>query len=202
MRVRSARFVTGAASPRSLPPEHLPEIAFAGRSNVGKSSLLNRLLGRRAMARVSNSPGRTQQINFFCIDERFLFVDLPGYGFARVPLSVREQWGHLIAHYLTGRRMLRGVVLLVDARRDLKQQEAQLIEFLDYHDVPVLVAVTKVDKLKRGERGARLRGIREQVGERSLVACSAVSGEGVDALWGMLKDLLTEESRNPKRAAT
>src|SRR5207249_1110622 len=124
----SARFLAGAADPTQLPKLGYPEIAFAGRSNVGKSSLLNRLVGQRGLARVSKTPGRTQQINFFLIDEQLVFADLPGYGFARVPAGVQQQWKRLVEAYLTQRRQLCAVVLLVDLRRGIQAEDAMLLD--------------------------------------------------------------------------
>ncbi|MGH7786928.1 MAG: ribosome biogenesis GTP-binding protein YihA/YsxC [Candidatus Binatia bacterium] len=178
-----AEFVAGAARLERIPPPSRPEVAFAGRSNVGKSSLLNRLVGRRALARVSRTPGRTQQINFFAIDKGLLLVDLPGYGFARVPLAVKAEWRGLVEGYLTKRRTLRGVVVLVDARRGLQAEDAQLLDFLAAGAIPALVVATKIDKLKRSERGPALAAIAEQQHGLPPIAFSALSGEGTDDLW-------------------
>ena len=136
-----------------LPPPTLPEVAFAGRSNVGKSSLLNRLVGRRGLARVSKTPGRTQQINFFAVDERLLLVDLPGYGFARVPLAVKEQWRGLVEGYLRAGGTLRGVVVLVDVRRGVEPDDDAAARRSSRRTAsPALLVATKIDKLGRGER--------------------------------------------------
>ena len=186
---RRAEFVAGAARIDRLPPPTLPEIAFAGRSNVGKSSLLNRLVGRRGLARVSKTPGRTQQINFFALDDRLLFVDLPGYGFARVPLAVKEQWRGLVEGYLVGRRSLRGVVVLVDLRRGIEADDARLLDFLAAHGIAALLVATKIDKLARG---ARLRRLAEMAGQwtgGAPLAFSAVSGDGVPELWSAVQRL-------------
>lgn len=179
MKVRSAAFFAAAAHPRQLPPPRFPEIALAGRSNVGKSSLLNRLVGRQALARVSRTPGRTQKINFFLIDGRYLLADLPGYGFARVPSRVREQWREVIEAYLDRRPTLRGVVLIVDVRRGVEPDDALLIDFLSCRGVAVQLAVTKIDKLGRGERIRRLREILASYPDLSPIGCSATSGEGI-----------------------
>jgi GTP-binding protein len=192
MRVHDARFVFGATDPRHLPKTDLPEIAFAGRSNVGKSSLLNRLVGRHALARVSKTPGRTQQLNFFELDGKLVFVDLPGYGFARVPAAVKAHWKALVEGYLTHRRQLRGVVVIVDVRRGLEEDDLELLEYLRAHGVPALLAVTKMDKLGRGERQKRLRQMAMQplAGARALIGLSSVSGEGVRELWREVEQLL------------
>jgi GTP-binding protein len=182
-----ARFVVGATRPAELPPEGPPEIAFAGRSNVGKSSLLNRLLGRRSLARVSRTPGRTQQINFFAVGEALRFVDLPGYGFARVPLHVKEEWRVLVEHYLGGRKALRAVVVLIDARRGLAADDARLLDFLDAQRIASVLVATKIDKLKQSERRAALASA-DRDGRRPI-PFSAATGEGAAELWGVLRRL-------------
>lgn len=195
MRVTSARFTAGAAAPGRIPAGRLPEVAFAGRSNVGKSSLLNRLVGRRALARVSKTPGRTQQLNFFSIDERLVFVDLPGYGFARVSRSLREGWKTLVEGYLTSRRVLRAVVVIVDVRRGVEPDDADLLDFLRAHDVPAILVATKIDKLKRGERATALRElVAARPGEPPL-AFSSETGEGLDELWGAIESAVAARRR-------
>lgn len=174
-----AEFVAGASSLDRLPPPGLPEIAFAGRSNVGKSALLNRLVGRRGLARVSRTPGRTQQINFFAVDDRMVFVDLPGYGFARVPIAIKQGWRRLVEGYLSGRGSLRAVVVLVDGRRGIEADDAQLLDFLTAHGVAALLVVTKVDKLPRSARARCLAQVREQWMREGPIPFSAASGEGV-----------------------
>jgi GTP-binding protein len=194
LRVDSARFVAGAATRKGVPPESLPEVAFAGRSNVGKSSLLNRLVGRRGLARVSKTPGRTQQLNFFAINEAVFFVDLPGYGFAKVPLALRNQWRALVESYLTARRALCGVVVIVDVRRGVQDDDDQLLAFLASRRVPAVLAVTKVDKLGLGQRVPQLRRISEQYPAIPVVAFSAATGEGVPDLWRAVETLITATS--------
>lgn len=183
-----AAFVAGAARLDRLPPAGQPEVALAGRSNVGKSSLLNRLVGRRALARVSKTPGRTQQINFFAVDARLLLVDLPGYGFARVPLAVKAEWRRLVEGYLLGGRPLRGVLVLVDARRGLQDEDRQLLAFLAAHGLSARLVATKVDKLNRAARQAAVRELAAAVA--APIACSAVSGEGVEDVWRAIDDWL------------
>lgn len=180
--VGETRFVAGAARPDQLPPEGPPEVAFAGRSNVGKSSLLNRLLGRRSLARVSRTPGRTQQINFFAVGGALCFVDLPGYGFARVPLRVKEEWRVLVEHYLAVRRTLCVVVVLIDARRGVEADDARLLDFLDAHGIASILVATKIDKLKQSERRAALA----RVEGRQPLPFSAATGEGRAELWTAL----------------
>jgi GTP-binding protein len=185
-RPRRAEFVAGAARVDRLPAPTLPEIALAGRSNVGKSALLNRLVGRRALARVSRTPGRTQQINFFSVDDRLVLVDLPGYGFARVPLSVKEQWRELVEAYLTARRPVRAVVVLVDVRRGIEADDARLLDFLAAHGRMAVVVATKVDKLGHAARLRALAAIGEQSGAPPI-AFSALTGEGTAEIWAKLE---------------
>src|SRR6201999_1761118 len=141
------QFVTGAADPKGLPPPGPPEIAFAGRSNVGKSSLINAIAGRKALARVSNTPGRTQQINFFAVDETMHVVDLPGYGYAEAPKDTVAGWTELIRLYLKGRVTLRHVLLLIDGRHGVKPNDHEIMTMLDRAAVPYQVILTKADKV-------------------------------------------------------
>ncbi len=189
LRNHTARFVAGADKPARIPELHLPEVAFAGRSNVGKSSLLNRLVGSQRLARVSKTPGRTQQINFFVVDERAVFADLPGYGFAQVPLAVKAQWKQLVESYLTERKSLRAVVVLVDLRRGLQAEDEALIEYLAARRIPAIVAATKLDKLNRSEYHRQLKLVSTQTGglrDVHVVACSAVTSAGMAELWGLI----------------
>jgi len=161
-------------------------VAFAGRSNVGKSSLLNRLVGRRGLARVSKTPGRTQQLNFFVIDERLAFVDLPGYGFARVPAVVRERWKRLVEGYLGRREHLRAVVVIIDLRRGIEHADVQLCEYLSAHRIPAILVATKSDKLGPGERKRRAQVLAEAA-IAGVVVCSAQTGEGIQELWKQIE---------------
>ncbi len=181
MRNRQARFASAASSPDVLPALAWPEIALAGRSNVGKSSLLNRLVGQRGLARVSKTPGRTQQINFFVVEERLTLVDLPGYGFARVPREIQAEWKGLIEGYLSRRANLRSVGVLVDLRRGIGDEDRMLLDYTDSLGLDRFVVVTKIDKLARGERLQRLRALEAE--SVAVVATSAQTGEGIDALW-------------------
>ena len=181
--------MAGAARLDRLPPASLPEIAFAGRSNVGKSALLNRLLNRRKLARVSKTPGRTQQINFFSVDERLLLVDLPGYGFARVPLAIKEQWRELVEGYLVDRRTLRAVVVLVDVRRGIEADDARLLEFLAAHDIEALVVATKTDKVTRDARRRALADMAARHPGVTPMPFSSATGEGAPELWAAISAL-------------
>ena len=196
MATHTARFLAGAADPARFPQLSYPEIAFAGRSNVGKSSLLNRLVGQRGLARVSKTPGRTQQVNFFLVDDRITFVDLPGYGFARVPPAIHSQWKRLVESYLSGRKNLRAVVIIVDLRRGIEDDDRQLCEYLGALGVPVLLVATKSDKLAYGERQRQTRALAQTclAGIVAVLVCSAHRGEGIPQLWKRL-DALAQRSR-------
>jgi GTP-binding protein len=186
MKILSAEFVLSAKEPAHYPPAALPEIAFAGRSNVGKSSLINTLLNRKGLARTSNTPGRTQEINFFRVNDRFAFIDLPGYGYAKVPESIRKQWGPMVETYLRVRDTLHLVVLILDVRRDPSEEDLQLIHWLPFYQIPFLIVLTKTDKVSSNEFAKRRRRIVEQIGlppETPLVAFSAKTGAGKESLW-------------------
>ena len=183
MRVTEARFLGAATRPGAEPPPALPEVAIAGRSNVGKSALLNSLLQRRGLARTSATPGRTRQLNFFVVNERFTLVDLPGYGFAVGPERERLGWGPLVEGYLRGRPTLRGVVLIVDVRRGLEAEETQVLDFAAAVTLPAVVVATKLDKLSRSQA----RGALERLGGTPApIGYSARTGEGRDALWRVI----------------
>lgn len=178
-------YVKGGTAPEHYPESALPEVAFVGRSNVGKSTLINVLTNRRALARTSGTPGRTQQLNWFSVDERLLLADLPGYGYAKVPLSVKRAWRPMIDKYLERRTNLRLVVLIVDIRREPGREEHELIEWLQEHQRPTLIAVTKIDKIAKNQRFSRYRAIAEDLGlsRDHLFPFSGLSGDGRDELW-------------------
>lgn len=145
---KEIKFIAGAAQIKQIPKFNLPEIAFIGKSNVGKSSLINMLCGRKTLAKVSHNPGRTQQINFFSVDDKMIIVDLPGYGFAKVPLAVKEKWGKLILHYLENRENLKLVNLLIDARRGIKEHDEQVAKLLLSFKKDFQIIFTKIDKMQ------------------------------------------------------
>ena len=167
---RQARFLTSVASIRGLPPDRGREVAFAGRSNAGKSSAINALTGRRHLARTSRTPGRTRLINFFELGEGRRLVDLPGYGYAKVPRSMSREWGALVGRYLESRESLAGVVVLMDIRHPLTELDATLLEWCRAADVAVLAVLTKADKLARGRRGAALSEVRRRLSRCGDVA--------------------------------
>lgn len=200
MKVLSAEFVLSAKEPAHYPPAALPEIAFAGRSNVGKSSLINTLLNRKGLARTSNTPGRTQEINFFRVNDRFTFVDLPGYGYAKVPEAIRKTWGPMVEVYLRERGTLRLVVLILDVRRDPSEEDGQLIHWLSFYRVPFLIVLTKRDKVSNNEFALRRRRIAELIGMADLkpfVPFSAKTGEGKEPLWREVRKVLDAEGTQP-----
>ncbi|MDE0793099.1 MAG: ribosome biogenesis GTP-binding protein YihA/YsxC [SAR324 cluster bacterium] len=194
MKIRSAEFILSASSPWQFPPPTLPEIAFAGRSNVGKSTLINSLLNRKKLVKTSSTPGKTQLINFFNINDKFHFVDLPGYGFAKVPENVRKQWQRLIESYLQERESLRNVVLIVDSRHGPTAQDRQLKEWLDYYERPVLIVASKVDKLKRGQIQKHLKIIRQDLAlDTTPLAHSSLEKGRREEIWKNLNPWLEEE---------
>ena len=194
MKIRSAEFILSASSPWQFPPPTLPEIAFAGRSNVGKSTLINSLLNRKKLVKTSSTPGKTQLINFFNINDKFHFVDLPGYGFAKVPENVRKQWQRLIESYLQERESLRNVVLIVDSRHGPTKQDRQLKEWLDYYERPVLIVASKVDKLKRGQIQKHLKIIRQDLAlDTTPLAHSSLEKGRREEIWKNLNPWLEEE---------
>ena len=199
MKILSVEFIKSCDQPDQFPKDRMPAVAFAGRSNVGKSSLINSLLRRKGVARVSRTPGKTQLINVFRVTtddpaiRQFHAVDLPGYGYAKVSKTIRARWQPLIEQYLTGHEDLRGVLLLVDSRRT-ERQDAEAVDWLLRSGLPVLLVATKSDKLSRSERAGSLAALRNTFGlpaEADVVAYSSVTHEGRDALWQAIRKMLT-----------
>ncbi len=192
MIIKSAEFITSAAKPSQYPPAILPEIAFAGRSNVGKSSLINTILNRKRLVKTSRTPGRTQLINFFEINKAFTFVDLPGYGYAKVPASVKKTWGPMIETYLSTRKTLKGVVLIMDIRREQGRQELDFIDWLEYYSIPSILILTKTDKLSKTKQIKQRLLIEKDLGEdnNDLVLFSAKSRRGKDDVWDAVDRLI------------
>jgi GTP-binding protein len=189
-----ARFLTSAAKPQDFPPEAGPELAFAGRSNVGKSSAINALAGRKRLAFFSKTPGRTQTINFYDLGDRARLADLPGYGYATAPKSLRASWDGLIGGYLTGRPSLRAVVLLMDARHPLTANDRQFLEWLRPVQAARLVLLSKADKLTRAERARTLAATRAALDAAAMTSevmlFSSMSGEGVEQARATLEQWL------------
>lgn len=195
MIIKSAEFVTSATKPSQYPPEGLPEIAFAGRSNVGKSSLINVLVNRKRLVKTSSTPGRTQLVNFFGINEYITFVDLPGYGYAKVPVSVRKHWGPMIETYLSGRNTLKGVVVILDIRRMPREEEHNLIVWLEHYAIARILVLTKADKLSKTklaqQRAAVARALALDAGD--LILFSAKSRQGREDVWQAIEQLIRPE---------
>jgi len=187
----NAKFVTSAAKPTDFPPGRLPELAVVGRSNVGKSSLINALTGQHGLARTSRTPGRTRLLNWFEIDGRFQLVDLPGYGYAAVNRETRAGWQPLIEEYLAKRDVLAGVLLLIDVRRGPEEEELDFVPWLEQRKVPIVVALTKADKLPKNKRMLEVAKAKKTLSlKRDPIAVSAQTGEGIDPLWRALDKLV------------
>ena len=192
MNIKSAEFATSAVRPSQYPPPSRPEIAFAGRSNVGKSSLMNMLLGRKNLVKTSSTPGRTQTINFFLINDRFSFVDLPGYGYAKVPKAVRASWGPMVEKYLKTREGLCAVVVILDIRRLPNQGDHDLLAWLAHYKIPVILVLTKADKLKKNKQNQQRNAIARELSIDSslLTLFSATTGLGKRELLATIEALL------------
>ena len=192
MIIKSAEFITSATKPSQYPPEGLPEIAFAGRSNVGKSSLINVLVNRKRLVKTGSTPGRTQLVNFFDINDGINFVDLPGYGYAKVPASVRKKWGPMIETYLSGRNPLKGVVVILDIRRTPREEEHNLIAWLEHFTIASILVLTKADKLSKTkmvrQHDVVARELALDAGD--LIRFSAKSRQGREEVWKAIENLL------------
>jgi GTP-binding protein len=200
MIIKSAEFITSATKPSQYPPANLPEIAFAGRSNVGKSSLINTLVNRKHLVKTSSTPGRTQLINFFNINETMIFVDLPGYGYAKVPQAVRKKWGPMVETFLSKRKTLKGVVVILDIRRIPKTEDLDLIRWLDYYNIASIFVITKADKLSKNKQLKQQTAILQAlaVDRHDLILFSAKTRLGRDAVWEAILALI---DKNPKSQA-
>ena len=192
MIIKSSEFITSAVKPSQYPQTGLPEIAFAGRSNVGKSSLINRLINRKRLVKTSSTPGRTQLVNFFMINSSLVFVDLPGYGYAKVPKSVKKTWGPMIETYLSTRETLKGVVLIMDLRRIPGLEELNFINWLNHYDIPTILVLTKADKLSKTKRTKQILAISKalSINKDNLVLFSAKTGLGKERVWDETGNLL------------
>ncbi len=192
MIIKTTLFVKSATKPSNYPESDFPEVAFAGRSNVGKSSLINTLVNRRALVRTSSTPGRTQLLNFFDINGEFSLVDLPGYGFAKVPLAVKKAWGPMMRTYLEKRPQLRAVVMLFDIRRVPREEDLDLLDWLEEFEIPTIPVITKIDKISRNKRAAQIKPILEATGLPldAFTLFSALSKEGRDEVWERIEEAL------------
>lgn len=190
MKITSTEFVKSAFNESHWTSDGLPEIAFLGRSNVGKSSLLNSLLQRKGLARTSNTPGRTQSINFFSVNEAFYFVDLPGYGYAKVSKVMRSEWGKMAEEYLSKRAPLRLSIQLIDSRHQPSPLDLQLNEWLVYHEKNHLIVATKSDKLSNIKLKKSLEDIEAALPDSRMIAYSATTGRGRDEVWREIENAL------------
>jgi GTP-binding protein len=186
----SAELICSAAEPCHFPKENLPEVAFVGRSNVGKSSLINSLTKKKKLAFTSSTPGRTQQINFYRINREFCFVDLPGYGFAKAPRQRKQEWAELIQYYLGGRDQLVSCVLIIDSRFGPTALDLERLRWFQQNLLPFIIVSTKSDKLSKAELQKSLKHTKSFFPETPLIAFSAVSGEGRDQVWQLLCPLI------------
>ena len=192
MKVTSTEFLKSSFTEPDWPSGSLPEIAFMGRSNVGKSSLINSLLGVKGLARTSSTPGRTQSLNFFLINRKFRFVDLPGFGYARVPKAVKSTWDEMVSSYLAKRSQLVLSIHIVDSRHEPTKLDLQLHEWLEHSLKPRLIVATKSDKLSKNELKKSLDRSRGVFGEDRIVAFSAKTGTGRDEVWRTIESALAE----------
>lgn len=188
MKITSAEFIKSAFAETDWPHDQVPEISFLGRSNVGKSSLINSLVGVRGLARTSNTPGRTQALNFFLINKRFRFVDLPGYGFARVPKNVRATWGEMATNYLAKRLSLVLSIQIVDTRHEPTTLDLQLNEWLIANAKPRVVVATKSDKLSQNELRKSMERVRRMMDAERVIAYSSTTGRGRDEVWRIIEE--------------
>jgi GTP-binding protein len=194
--VRSVYFIKSAVTPEQYPHHHLPEIAFIGRSNVGKSSLLNTLVNKKNLAYISNTPGRTQIINFFNIDDKLCFVDLPGYGYAKVPQAIKDQWQPMIESYLAQSENLRSVILLVDSRHTPTKHDLVMRDWLIAYHIPMIVVATKIDKIPKTKRPKQIaiakKTLKLQPTEH-VFPFSALTKEGIKPIWDAIFDVTASQ---------
>lgn len=193
MQVHDAEIIISAVSPKQYPDTGLPEFALAGRSNVGKSSFINKLINRKALARTSSKPGKTQTLNYYLINKMFYFVDVPGYGYAKVSKTERAKWGEMLETYFTTRTTLLHVLLMVDFRHPPTADDIQMKEFIDYYDIPYTVVATKCDKIKRGKWNQHASVIKKAMNlpsMDSLIIFSSETGEGKEKVWNLLEKYL------------
>lgn len=192
MKVQNVELTISAVSPAQYPNEGFPEIALSGRSNVGKSSLINTLINRKGLARTSSQPGKTQTLNFYNIESELYFVDVPGYGYAKVSKKDREKWGQMIERYFSDRPVLRSVISLVDGRHEPTELDCQMIDFLHYYDLPILVCATKMDKIPRGKWNRTESQIRKKLAlnpQDEIVLFSSVTKAGKEEVWNWVEKM-------------
>ncbi|WP_159723649.1 ribosome biogenesis GTP-binding protein YihA/YsxC [Enterococcus sp. CSURQ0835] len=196
MKVHHAEIVISAVAPKQYPDDQLPEIALAGRSNVGKSSFINTLIDRKNLARTSGKPGKTQTLNFYLIEQQLYFVDVPGYGYAKVSKTERAKWGQMIETYLTSREQLRAVVSLVDLRHDPSTEDVQMYNFLKYYELPVILVATKADKIPRGKWNKHVSAIKKKLEfdpADDFIIFSSETKQGKAEAWQAIEKAIREE---------
>jgi GTP-binding protein len=188
----NADYLKSAYYPKDYPETDLPEIAFAGRSNVGKSSMINTLLGRKKLVKVSQKPGKTRSINWFTVEDKLLFVDLPGYGYAKVSKKDRQLWGQIIETYLKERTNLKACVLIYDIRRKPSEEDLNMLEWLKYYNILPLLVLTKADKLSNNQIAKQLKIISEtaNVDKKDFFIFSAVNKKGKDEVWNKIEEII------------
>lgn len=201
MKIKQAEFVGVFVDMKELPSDQLPEIAIVGRSNVGKSSLINRLANRKNLAKSSSTPGKTRTINYYCFNRSWYLVDLPGYGYAKVSQTEKARWGKMIENFLAKRQPLRGVILLVDIRHAPSQEDRMMKDWLEHHQIPYMVVATKADKLSRSAQQKNLTMLRKELQlplDQLPLAFSSASGEGMEELLQALDEILeTQPKKTP-----
>ncbi|CAM3748192.1 ribosome biogenesis GTP-binding protein YihA/YsxC [Mesobacillus zeae] len=193
MKVTKAEIVISAVRPSQYPETALPEFALAGRSNVGKSSFINKMLNRKSLARTSSKPGKTQTLNFYLINEDLHFVDVPGYGYAKVSKKEREAWGKMIETYITSREQLKAVLLIVDLRHPPSADDVMMYNFLKHFDIPVIIIATKADKISKSKWQKHLKVTKETLEldpEDTIILFSSETGEGKDKAWSVLQSYM------------
>lgn len=195
MQVHQTEIVISAVRPEQYPATQIPEIALAGRSNVGKSSFINTLINRKNLARTSSKPGKTQTLNFYLIEQAFHFVDVPGYGYAKVSKTEKAKWGQMIETYLTEREQLQAVISVVDARHEPSKDDIQMYQFLKYYDIPTIVVATKIDKIPRGKWNKHESMIKKALdfqSEDDFILFSAETKHGKEAAWAAIEPFIME----------
>lgn len=191
MKVHNVEMVISAVRPDQYPEDGLPEFALAGRSNVGKSSFINRMIGRKALARISSKPGKTQTLNFYKIEEQLFFVDVPGYGYAKVSKSEREAWGKMIERYFTGRQELKAVVQIIDLRHPPTADDRMMYDFLKHYNIPCIVIATKADKIPKGKWDKHKKIVKETLEMEKndpLIVFSSETGLGFEEAWRIIEN--------------
>ena len=186
MKVHNVEMVISAVRPEQYPEDGLPEFALAGRSNVGKSSFINRMIGRKSLARISSKPGKTQTLNFYKIEEQLFFVDVPGYGYAKVSKSEREAWGKMIERYITGRQELKAVVQIVDLRHPPTADDCMMYDFLKHYNIPCIIIATKADKIPKGKWDKHKKIVKTTLNmdpNDPLIVFSSEKGSGFEEAW-------------------